>query len=170
VLAPALRRALPERWARLFATRGLPTRASGWAWALAALVVGAFTHVLLDGFTHYWLWPARALYPHIYVSAFGVDVRLTRVLQHATSIVASIACIAWARARTRRCPPTIADERWRVHLARGVAIAIACLVAGIALGVAMWGRPMGPREYAVLVCPACSLAFVGVTIAARRLI
>jgi hypothetical protein len=164
VLAPALRGALPDPWARLFATRGLPRDARGWMWAIAALAFGASTHVVLDGFTHPWLWPASALYRDVFVG----PLRLTRILQQTISIAASVAVIVWAHRRARHCPPVAIDPRWRTHFTRGVAVALACALAGVALWLLARGWPVVPHDVTILACPACDLAFVGVTVAQLR--
>jgi hypothetical protein len=164
VLAPALGRALPDPWARLFATRGLPRDARGWAWALAALTIGAATHVALDGFTHPWLWPARVLYADRYAGPF----RVTRLLQNTISIAASIAVIVWARRRARSCPPVAIDPRWRATLARGAALVLACALVGLALWLAVRGWPVTRHDVTILVAPACDLALIGVTVAQLR--
>ena len=163
-VAPALRRGLPERWARLFVTRGLPASARGWAWVVVALVAGAITHVALDGFTHHWMWPARALYADWYAG----PVRVTRVLQWVASIGASIGAIAWARRRIAKCPPTVEVPGWGRRLAIAVAIGFAGAAVGLGLGLLIWGRPATPHDYATLLCPMADVALVAAVIALRR--
>ena len=163
VLAPGLRRAVPERWARLFVTRGIPP-ARGWGWVLLALLIGAVTHVVLDGFTHHWMWPARDLYGDIYIG----PQRLTRWLQHATSLVASIFAIVWARRRIRACPPTVEAPGWRRRLGLAIAAAFAGGVAGLGLGLALFGTPVVPHDYATLLCPMADVALVAWTLGLRR--
>ena len=91
VLAPLVLALLPQRWqstgARVLGPRPLPKSLLGWLAVLAAVLVGAMTHLLWDGFTHAWMWPARALYPGVSVPVFGQPVLLSRVLQHLSSFL-----------------------------------------------------------------------------------
>ncbi len=88
LLLPALARVLPTvggvQLARFVRTRGLPSSAREWGAALLALVLGASTHVLWDGFTHAHMWPARLLYPELRVPG---GLLLADALQHLSSVV-----------------------------------------------------------------------------------
>ena len=89
VLAAPLISLCPDRGrstlARLVGPRPLPRSLGGWLAIGLGVLVGAATHQLWDGFTHAWMWPARALYPMTTVSLLGHPVLLSRVLQHASS-------------------------------------------------------------------------------------
>ena len=109
LVLPALRLALPEtfgvQWGRFARTEGLPRTALAWALASGALVLGASTHVLWDGFTHRTMWPAEALYPHVLVPAGGRELPLARVLQHASSLMGSLIVLGYmARGYPRLAP------------------------------------------------------------------
>lgn len=90
VIAAPLVAAAPPRarptLARVLGPRPLPRTVTGWLLVALALVIGAATHQLWDGFTHAWMWPARALYPETTVSLFDTPILLSRVLQHSSSI------------------------------------------------------------------------------------
>ena len=107
-----LRLALPDPWARVFVTRGIPATARGWAYVLAALVLGAYSHWIADGFTHHWLWPARVLYADVRVG----PLRVSQFLHVIASVVGSGVAVVWLRVRARACPRVETDPRWRRRL------------------------------------------------------
>src|SRR5690349_729005 len=82
---------LPEllgvQWGRFARTEGLPRAPLAWVATVGALVLGASTHLLWDGFTHASMWPADVLYPDIRVPVGSRELPLARVLQHASSLV-----------------------------------------------------------------------------------
>lgn len=101
VVGPVLVAASPARvrptLARVVGPRPLPRTVGAWALVLLALLVGAATHQLWDGFTHAWMWPARALYPGTTVSLFGHPILLSRVLQHSSSVLGLLVVLAYLR-------------------------------------------------------------------------
>lgn len=101
VVSPALRALLPlrhqELGRRLLGPRALPRGLGGWSAAGLAVVLGAVTHQLWDGFTHAWMWPARALYPGVTVEVLGRSVLLSRVLQHLSSALGLVVVLLYLR-------------------------------------------------------------------------
>src|SRR5687768_2920400 len=55
-----------------------PPRGS-WPSVAASIVIGAATHVLWDGFTHAWMWPARELYPDVRIELLGRRMPIARI-------------------------------------------------------------------------------------------
>ncbi len=135
LLLPVLRRTLPEvagvQWGRFLRTQGLPRSGRTWALAAGAVVLGAATHVLWDGFTHRHMWPAEALYPHVTVPVGQRELPLARVLQHASSLVGSLGVLGWLVRRYPRLPP-VAGGSWR-----GFLPVLLCTGAGAAVGLAL---------------------------------
>ncbi|WP_257462089.1 DUF4184 family protein [Archangium lipolyticum] len=109
LILPALRLALPEvagiQWGRFARTEGLPRTPLACLLASVALVLGAATHILWDGFTHHSMWPAEVLYPDIRVPAGSRDLPLARVLQHASSLVGSLIVLGYMARRYPRLAP-----------------------------------------------------------------
>jgi hypothetical protein len=106
LILPALRLALPEvagiQWGRFVRTEGLPRTPLAWLLTAVALVLGAATHVLWDGFTHHTMWPAELLYPDIRVPVGSRDLPLARVLQHTSSLVGSLLVLGYMARRYPR--------------------------------------------------------------------
>lgn len=115
LVLPALRLALPEavgvQWGRFVRAGGLPRTPLSWLATAAALVLGAATHVLWDGFTHYSMWPASVLYPDVLVPVGSRDLPLARVLQHASSLVGSLGVLAYMARRYRYLEPVPGGSR-----------------------------------------------------------
>jgi hypothetical protein len=92
-LAPWLVALLPrprqKKAAWLLAPRPLPCTLAGWLAVGLALLLGAGTHLLWDGFTHGWMWPARVLYPGVTVVLLGHSMFVSRLLQHLCSLFGS---------------------------------------------------------------------------------
>ena len=119
LILPALKRALPEvlgvQWGRFARTEGLPVRPLAWGATVAALVLGASTHLLWDGFTHASMWPADVLYPDVLVPVGSRELPLARVLQHASSLVGSLIVLGYMASRYRHLEP-VAGGSWAEFL------------------------------------------------------
>lgn len=131
VLGPALVGAAPRRVAstvaRLVGPRPRPRGVRGWLAVAAALVLGAATHQLWDGFTHAWLWPARALYPDTTVSLLGRPILLARVLQHGSSLLGLVVVLVYLR---RTAPGPLPEPGTRAGAVRRLLLLLALPVAG----------------------------------------
>ncbi|MFY0526647.1 DUF4184 family protein [Archangium gephyra] len=115
LILPALKRALPEvlgvQWGRFARTEGVPGTPLAWVATVAALVLGASTHLLWDGFTHASMWPADVLYPDVLVPVGSRELPLARVLQHASSLVGSLIVLGYMASRYRHLEP-VAGGSW----------------------------------------------------------
>lgn len=127
-LAPA--RARPTL-ARLVGPRPLPRTAAAWLAVAVAVVLGAATHQLWDGFTHAWLWPASALYP---------DSTLARIFQHLSSAL-GLAVVLVYLARTAP-PPDPSTPPSRSPAARRLLALLALpLTGGLVAAAIQWREP-----------------------------
>jgi Domain of unknown function (DUF4184) len=173
---PALANALPAHGrlpvARLCATRGLPESWRGWAWTLFALVLGSYTHLFFDGWTHASMWPARVLYPDVHFKIAGMGVvGFAHGLQGLSSAIASVVVLLWVHRALRRAPLMEGRALWR----RGLGLLLGATIAGGALGylvgVGLFGWPHDSRTLVLLVMSPMSVgAFVGGSIACWRLL
>ncbi len=121
---------------RLLGPRPLPRGLRAWLALALALLLGAATHQLWDGFTHAWLWPARALYPDLVVPLFGRPILLARILQHTSSLLGLLLVLAYLRwSPARNAHPSPHDDApptpGRAQAARRLATLLAApLLAG----------------------------------------
>lgn len=135
LVLPALSRTLPPvagvDLARQLRPRGLPAGPRGWMWASLAILVGAALHLLWDGFTHPAQWPARVLYPDVFLEVGSRRFPLARVFQHLSTVAGSMVVLAWLVRRQKRLPRAAAPEpgRW---------IAIAVPISAGLLGGLVW--------------------------------
>ncbi len=172
---PALARALPGeagRWplARLCVTRGLPRSARDAAWVLLALLVGAYSHLLFDGFTHSWMWPASALYRYDWLEIGSLSLPAARWLQVVGSVLASLVVVVWTYRFMHRAPACAQAYPWQRGLAAFGLGTLAGAALGFAGGAATFGWPAGSRGMVFLVMSPVALgAFAGASVVAWRL-
>lgn len=168
LILPVLRRTLPSLGgfepARFLRTEGLPRSVSGWAWAVLALLIGAATHLFLDGLTHVSMWPASMFYPDVYVQ-LGTRTRLLAyVLQYVLSIVGSLVVLGAMVRAYPRLPPAPA-ARWKDALP----LLLAMLIGGMwMLGLRLQHLPPVRSRYFMLwylFWPTASGALAGLTLA-----
>ncbi len=129
LVLPGLTRSLGEwrgvRPGRLLQTRGLPRDARGWVWGAVAVGLGATTHLLWDGFTHYDQWPGTWLYPQTHWVLFGRAWYLANLLQYASSLV-GLGVMGGVVARQYPRQPQVEPGQW----SRLVWLAVACVAVG----------------------------------------
>lgn len=99
LIFPLVRRRAPRlgSWelSRLGVTRGLPSSAKAWLWALLAILIGAATHQLWDGLTHVREWPERVLLRGARLEIGGVSFAWARVLWGISSVLGSAGVLVW---------------------------------------------------------------------------
>lgn len=166
LVLPALWPTLPEvagvQWGRFARTGGPPRTPLAWTLAAGALVLGAATHLLWDGFTHRSMWPAEVLYPHVRVPLGGRELPLTRVLQHASSLVGSLIVLGYMAHRYPRLPP-VPGGSWSSFLPILLPTVLGAL-AGLALRLGRY-QDMGALEAQVwwAFWPTVTGALLGLT-------
>ena len=103
LILPALAQTVPAflkmDFPALLRPRGLPATPAGWLAAIAAIAIGAGTHLLWDGFTHNWMWPAAVLYPEFKVELAGRVYPIARVFQYACHLIGAAIVVAYAYRR-----------------------------------------------------------------------
>jgi hypothetical protein len=147
LVLPSLRLALPEacgvQWGRFVSTKGLPRTPLAWAVAAGALVLGAATHILWDGFTHHGMWPASVLYPEVRVAIGSRELPLSRLLQHASSLLGSLLVLGYMARRYPRLAP-VTGGSWASFLVVLLPTTTGAL-AGLALRLVRY-QDMGALE------------------------
>ena len=128
LVLPTLSRTLPKlagvEWAR-FAI--IPKRRPAWGWVLLGLVLGAWSHVLLDSLTHATLWPGSLLHQ---ISWLGVHV--TQWLQRGLSLFGSLT-VLWFLARAYPKLPRPDTAASSLHLRRLLVFFLVGVSAGVGL-------------------------------------
>jgi hypothetical protein len=128
LIRPTLARALPEtgiEWTHHPSPTGLPHSAAGWAMVGLAILLGATTHVLWDGFVHSWMWPADVLYPSLSARGFTWLHRLS-------SVVGLIVLVIYVATRHRTSPPHRGGD------SKLLASMVGLATAGAVIGFALW--------------------------------
>ncbi|MCY1073371.1 DUF4184 family protein [Archangium lansingense] len=167
LILPALRLALPEvagvQWGRFARTEGLPRTPLAWWATVAALVLGATTHLLWDGFTHHGMWPADVLYPDVRVPVGSRELPLARVLQHTSSLVGSLVVLGYMARRYRYLEP-VPGGSWADCLRVLLPMAVGALL-GLALRLSRF-QDMGALEAQVwwAFWPTVTGALAGLTV------
>ncbi|MCC7000181.1 MAG: DUF4184 family protein [Deltaproteobacteria bacterium] len=169
ILAPTLATALPASGQLPLARLCQPppaTRLSTGSLALAALalLLGAYSHLLLDGFTHGNMWPARVAYPGARLAAFGLELPLSKALQLGLSALASIWVLIHLGRALYRAAPVAEDPAWRAQLGSLALTGLFGAGLGFGLFVALAGLPHGSVALQrALFSPALAGAFLGVS-------
>ena len=117
---------------------------ASWLRASVALVLGAATHLLWDGFTHGGYWGVQ-LVPALRataLSAGGRDVPWFNVLQHVSTAVGGLVVLGWMAREARRAGAldVFAQSGWRWLVV--LMLASAALAVGLWNG-ALWGAAAG---------------------------
>ena len=145
VLGPPLTALAPARarptLARLVGPRPLPRTAATWLAVAVAVVLGAATHQLWDGFTHAWLWPASALYPDSTLTLSDHPILLARIFQHLSSAL-GLAIVLVYLARTAPPPdPTPPPDTRRAAARRLLTLLALPLAGGLVAALLQFREP-----------------------------
>ena len=122
------------------------TSLAGWTSqdaATIAIVLGAATHQLWDGFTHAWLWPASALYPDSTLTLSDHPILLARIFQHLSSAL-GLAIVLVYLARTAPPPDPTPPPDTRRAAARRLLTLLALPLAGCLVAALLQFREPDP--------------------------
>ena len=99
------------------------------AWATIAVLLGAATHILWDGFTHRDAWPARLLFSREPIEIGPFQLTTAKLLQHLSSVIGSAIVLGYAALRYRSLEPSAP--------VRGARFVLPILTLGILAGIAI---------------------------------
>ena len=131
LIRPALVELLPPGLAR-----ALGPASSSWPLALAAVAIGAVSHVVWDGFTHQSDWAVRA-WPVLTRQPWPAVLPLPwfKLLQYGSSMLGMIALAMWMGSWVRSQPPAAREwlpgQRARAIRVAGIVLAVSA-ISGVA--------------------------------------
>jgi hypothetical protein len=129
------------RWLCLRSIERFAERPLHWPIALLSILIGAWTHIAWDSFTHPLGWTAiRVAALNAPISMFGWDTELSHLLQYVSSVFGLVVVAFWFRGLLARVPPesnggpSHSRARWLVLILIGVA----AVVIGVLRAVTVW--------------------------------
>jgi hypothetical protein len=184
LLRPALQELAPDRWWSWWRRRGAADLRAWRTWLLSAVAVvgGAVTHLVWDGFTHEGARGVEML-PALEVGSVnmvGHPMRLYRLLQHSSSL-AGLAIIAWVVWRWHRALPAAEPAGPRLlgraervlWIVTGLAIPLATVATFAIRGLQGLGRTHDLGDWVVfiveagMVSTAATLAVISILLRLR---
>jgi Domain of unknown function (DUF4184) len=115
------------RWLGLQATERFIERPLHWPMALLSILIGTWTHIAWDSFTHQGGWTTvRVAALSAPLSIFGWETETSHLLQYVSSVFGLVVMAIWLHGVLRRVPPDVAEDqaqsrpRWLVLAVIGV--------------------------------------------------
>ncbi len=140
----------------------LPTSGRWWFLAGVAILTGAATHLIWDGFTHGFGWAVH-LAPVLRapVSLGGVSVPVSNILQHVSTTVGGVLGLAWLWHELRTGTPRRLAMPWRI----AVFTAFGAVMTAVGLwNAARWGTASDYSSRQIQVGRAAIGALLGLAI------
>ena len=131
------------RWVCLRSIESFTEQPFHWPVAFLSILIGSWTHIAWDSFTHQWGWTStRVAVLSASVSLFGWDMETSHLLQYISSVFGLAVLAVWFWRLLRRVPATAAAEsdssgaraRWLVL----VAVGCAALLIGVTRAFLAW--------------------------------
>jgi hypothetical protein len=112
-----------------------------WPIALVSVLVGTWTHIIWDSFTHETGWTtARVAALSAPVNVFGWDTATSHLLQYVSSVFGLVVLAWWTWVLVKRVPTSIADDpsRPRTSWLILVMVAFFALLIGVSRALLAW--------------------------------
>lgn len=122
------------RWICMRSIERFNARPLHWPIALLSILIGSWTHIAWDSFTHQTGWTtARVAALSAPVSIFGWDTETSHLLQYVSSVVGLLVLAIWFRSLVREAPATVAVDpaRPRARWLLLTVISFASLLIGV---------------------------------------
>jgi hypothetical protein len=129
------------RWLLLRSLERFHERPMSWPIALLSILIGAWTHIAWDSFTHETGWTtARVAALSAPVSVFGWDTATSHLLQYLSSVFGLVVLGLWFRSLILRVPRAVAEgpSRPRANWLVLVMIAFFALLIGVSRALLSW--------------------------------
>jgi Domain of unknown function (DUF4184) len=129
------------RWLCLRAIERFAERPLHWPIALLSILIGAWTHIAWDSFTHPFGWTTlRVAALSAPISLFGWDTEVNHLLQYVSSVFGLVVVTIWFRRRLAEVPADVernasrVQPRWLVL----IMIAGAATIVGVVRALLVW--------------------------------
>jgi hypothetical protein len=102
------------RWICLRSIERFTARPLHWPIALLSILIGSWTHIAWDSFTHQTGWTAaRVAALSAPISVFGWDTATSHLLQYVSSVFGLVVMAIWLRRLVMRVPARVIDDQSR---------------------------------------------------------
>jgi hypothetical protein len=129
------------RWVCMRSVERFNARPLRWPIALLSILIGSWTHIAWDSFTHQTGWTTmRVAALRGSVALFGWDTTTSHLLQYVSSVFGLAVLAIWFRSLLLRVPPAVgADQsRSRARWLTLAAISFASVLIGISRALLAW--------------------------------
>jgi hypothetical protein len=129
------------RWVCLQSIERFVARPLHWPIAMLSIVLGSWTHIAWDSFTHEYTWTsARVAALSAPVSVFGWDTATSHLLQYLSSVLGLVIMLIWFRSLLNRVPLAVADDEKqpRANWLVLTMVSFFALMIGISRGIMSW--------------------------------
>jgi Domain of unknown function (DUF4184) len=129
------------RWKCLRSIEEFTERPFHWPVAFLSILMGSWTHIAWDSFTHQSGWTTlRVPVLSAPVSIFGWDTETSHLLQYVSSVLGLLVIGIWLAARMKQVPPEASAESGSSSARRLVLvlIGVAALAIGVSRGFLDW--------------------------------
>jgi hypothetical protein len=129
------------RWICLRSIERFNARPLHWPIALLSILIGSWTHIAWDSFTHQTGWTAmRVAALSAPISLFGWDTATSHLLQYVSSVFGLVILAIWFRSLVVRVPAAVVQDQSRPR-ARWLVLAMisfASLLVGVSRAYLAW--------------------------------
>ena len=123
------------RWLCLQSLENLTARPFHWPVAFLSILIGAWTHIAWDSFTHAGGWITMHVAAlNAPVAIFGWDTEVSHLLQYLSSVFGLVVLGLWLQSRLRRVPAAAGSELPGAR-ARWVLLV---MIGGVAVSIGVW--------------------------------
>ena len=129
------------RWICLRSIERFNSRPLHWPIAVLSLLIGSWTHIAWDSFTHQNGWTtARVAALSAPISVFGWDTETSHLLQYLSSVFGLVVLAIWLRGLMARVPAAVVEEqpRLRANWLVLAMITFASLLIGVSRAYLAW--------------------------------